>query len=217
MRAFRLAAALGANGIETDIRRTKDGVPVLFHDADLLRLTGDDKKIAEPTFRELSAYRIPTPDGGCADAVPRLTELLDFAKKTGVLLALELKDDGLEADLTQAIRACGLRDACTVTSFRPERLAAVKALDAAQKVGLLTDTVNADVLGALKKLGAEQICPKAALLTPALVSALHAEGFNVRAWGVRDEATMAAAFLCGVDGMTVNFPDKLQALLHKNA
>ena len=40
MSAFDLGLRMNADGIETDIRRTKDGVLVLFHDDDLLRIAG---------------------------------------------------------------------------------------------------------------------------------------------------------------------------------
>ncbi|MCR5041574.1 MAG: hypothetical protein K6C36_05660, partial [Clostridia bacterium] len=210
MRAFRLGVALGANGIETDVRRTKDGVLVLFHDESLLRLTGADRKIAEFTCAELSEIRIPSPDGAVSDTVPKLTELLDFVKEHPVFLALELKEDGLEADLLNAIGASGLKETCVVTSFQWEHLRNIKTIDPTQKVGLLTDTADGGVIRALKAIGAEQICPKASILSPELVRSLHGEGFSVRAWGVRDETMMKAAYDDGADGMTVNFPDKLE-------
>jgi hypothetical protein len=40
--SFFMGAAMGANGIETDIQLTKDGIPVLFHDDSLKRVTGVD-------------------------------------------------------------------------------------------------------------------------------------------------------------------------------
>ncbi len=42
---------------------------------------------------------------------------------------------------------------------------------------------------------------------------LHQDGFLVRAWGVSNEELMAQVVEAGVDGMTVNFPDKLTAYL----
>jgi glycerophosphoryl diester phosphodiesterase len=62
-----------------------------------------------------------------------------------------------------------------------------------------------------RELGLRQICPRANIVMPALVSHLHAEGFIVRAWGVADEVLMRQVVDAGADGMTVNFPDKLLA------
>ena len=213
MRAFRLGVALGANGIETDIRRTKDGVLVLFHDESLLRLTGDYRRIADLTREELAAVRIASPDGAEADVVPTLAEFLAFVKALPVALALELKAEGIEEAVETAVKESGVGGRCVVTSFEFEYLRRVKELNPARRVGLLTRSVDDGVIAALKALGAEQICPKAELLTPELVRSLHQEGFSVRARGVKDEALMEHAFRCGVDGMTVNFPDRLKALL----
>lgn len=215
MRSFRLGVRLGANGIETDIRRTKDGVLVLFHDRDLFRLTGVRGTVSALSFAELSALRVRTPGTGEGEPVPTLTEFLRFIEPLSVFLALELKDGALEAETVKAVRAFGIADRTVITSFEAAHLQNVKRSAPQMKVGLLTRTVTKEILFTLKALGAEQICPKADILTPALVRSLHGEGFNVRAWGVGDEATMKRAFHCGVDGMTVNFPDRLRALLRE--
>jgi glycerophosphoryl diester phosphodiesterase len=44
---------MGANGIETDVRRTSDGKLVLFHDESLNRLTGTDASIESMTYDDL--------------------------------------------------------------------------------------------------------------------------------------------------------------------
>ena len=77
------------------------------------------------------------------------------------------------------------------------------------RAGYLTDDVNPMALKVLKTIGVEQVCPKSKLITKELVSDLHAQGFSVRPWGVKSEERMKQAYDAGVDGMTVNFPDKL--------
>lgn len=77
--AYQGAVAQGADGFECDLRLTKDGVPVLWHNASALERAGNPGLIAEMSFRELSrAY--PT--------VMHLEEFLLFAvaNKKGVLL-----------------------------------------------------------------------------------------------------------------------------------
>ena len=216
MRAFRLGVKMGANGIETDIRKTADGVLVLFHDESLLRLTGRDVRIGELTFDELTEIGIPSPDGTGSDTVPRLSTFLSFAKDQPVLIALEIKADGIEPEVLDAIRSFETAGKCIITSFEFDHIRNIKALAPAQKTGLLVRSVDDDVLCELKRIGTEQICPKADILSPELVRSLRKSGFNVRAWGVKDEALMLHALRCGVDGMTVNFPDKLHAILNKN-
>ncbi len=59
LEAFARAVALGADGIETDVRLSRDGLPVLFHD----RVAPDGREVAALTAAELSAaagYPVPT-------------------------------------------------------------------------------------------------------------------------------------------------------------
>lgn len=53
--AFEEAAAKGYS-VETDVQMTKDGELVLFHDDDLLRMCGVDKKVAACTYAQLCSF-----------------------------------------------------------------------------------------------------------------------------------------------------------------
>jgi glycerophosphoryl diester phosphodiesterase len=61
----------------------------------------------------------------------------------------------------------------------------------------------------MKEIGIGQLCPRGINLTPEKVEKWHNEGFDVRAWGIKDLSIMKHAYDCGVNGMTVNFPDRL--------
>ena len=77
--AYEGAVAQGADGLECDLRLTRDEVPVLWHNASMLERAGNPGLIAEMTFAEVSrAY----------PQILTLAEFLDFAvsKKKGVLL-----------------------------------------------------------------------------------------------------------------------------------
>lgn len=87
------AAALDAgHGVECDIRLSADGMPMIFHDTRLMRMTGVQGRLRALPAARLATLRLP--DGG---PVPRLADLLALAKGRGPLL-LELKcDSPLEA------------------------------------------------------------------------------------------------------------------------
>ena len=50
-------------------------------------------------------------------------------------------------------------------------------------------------------------------MTAETVARWHAQGFEVRAWGVKDEILMRQVYDAGAEGMTVNFPDKLTSYM----
>jgi len=92
--AFTRAMKIGADGIETDLRLTRDGVVVVYHDEKYGRVeglpkSGSAKLISALTYAELSAKTLPPvgEDKG-GQRVPTLSELLQVG---GGLLNIELK------------------------------------------------------------------------------------------------------------------------------
>lgn len=79
------AIECGADGIETDVRLTKDGVPVLIHDEDLKHFCGEDVKVRDLNLSELKKFSF---DGL---NVPTLEEFLSIVPK-GKCLNLEIKE-----------------------------------------------------------------------------------------------------------------------------
>ena len=92
-------AMAGKFAIECDIHMTRDGVPVVFHDSPLERLTGEKGHVRERTASEMTAMSI----GGTAEKVPTLDEMLaNVAGK--VPLVIELKgDQGHDGDMVRKV------------------------------------------------------------------------------------------------------------------
>jgi len=93
--AFQRAAKIGADGIETDIRLTRDGVVVIYHDEYFGRVEGlpepqRTRLISDLTYSELTRQTLfPVGDDNGSRRVPTLDDLLASVK--GVLLNIELK------------------------------------------------------------------------------------------------------------------------------
>ena len=83
--AFERACQAGF-GIELDVQLTRDGEVVVFHDADLERLTGNKRKVADLTFAELRGFILP--DGS---RIPSFAEVLKLINGRTPLL-VELKN-----------------------------------------------------------------------------------------------------------------------------
>ncbi|MET0942281.1 MAG: glycerophosphodiester phosphodiesterase [Mesorhizobium sp.] len=102
--AFQAAVERGY-AIECDVHLSSDGVPVIFHDGGLKRLTDTEGLIWQRTAREIAALKV----GGTADHVPTLKEMLDLVNGR-VPLVVELKgtpghDEGLVERVCEMLRA----------------------------------------------------------------------------------------------------------------
>ena len=97
------AAAVRNFAIECDVHLTADGIPMVFHDEDLKRLTGREGVVHELTSHELSELAI----GGTADRVPSLTDTLALvAGRVPIVIELkgiEGRDDGLVAAVAEEL------------------------------------------------------------------------------------------------------------------
>jgi hypothetical protein len=97
LEAFRATFELGGDGNEFDIRRTKDGVLVIFHDDMLDRLLDAYGDVGDSTWAELQRFRFRNPDRfGDQCRIPTLVEILDLHRKHAGLMHLDIKRPGLD-------------------------------------------------------------------------------------------------------------------------
>ena len=213
MSAFRLGLEQGANGIETDVQMTKDGVLVLFHDDKLERVTNASGAVGDYTLKELEKIDILGQYPGMTpDKIVTFEAFLDFAANKNVNLAIEIKQAGIEDEIIEMMSRYDILDRTIVTSFHFSAIEKFSR-ETEYKVGYLLRELNDEVIAQLKSIGGYQICPNVKDVTVESVKMLKEQGFSVRAWGIKTEEDMRRAFGSGVDGMTVNFPDKLRALM----
>lgn len=208
--AFCAALEMGANGVETDIRRTKDGVLVLFHDDTLERVTGEKGGVLDYTYEELRNFRVKK--GERCDSILSFEEFLIKFSDKEISFAIELKVDGVEREVADLIYKYGVDKRTIVTSFNLDRLRAIKAYAPYLHIGYLTKVADDEVVKSLLTVGVDEICPNASIVTRVAVDKWHRIGFNVRAYGVSNEELMKAVCEAGVDGMTINAPD----ILHRH-
>ena len=218
--AFYLGLEMGADGIETDIQRTSDGVLVLFHDNNMMHVCGLPGRISEYTYRDLleidfGAFK--KMDRYKAERIVTLEEfLLRFGGKQ-LAFALEIKQAGVEKEALEIVNRSGARDKVIFTSFLWDSLACIRALDSEIAIGYLTSNgITDEDLDRLEAYGIRQICPGIDKIQRADVEKAHARGFSVRTWKIANVEWMRKAIDIGTDGMTVNFPDKLTEALRES-
>lgn len=209
--SFYAGVDLGANGIENDIRKTKDGVLVVFHDDTIDRVTDGTGKISDYTYKELLAFTVRNEKYGRADKIMTFDEFLKYFAWRDLTLAIELKQYGIAGEVIDMIDRYGARDKVIITSFKYEELVAAREYDKDIRLGYLYwGATDADRIEKLKAIKAYQACPKALDLTEDELKLIYENGFDCRTWGISDTELMKKATDMGINGgMTVNFPDRL--------
>lgn len=111
LEAYAAAMDYGADGCEIDIRRTADGVLVMFHDDGLDRMTDALGPVSQYTYAELLRIEFrPGYSAGPDTRIPTLASVLELARQRAMLLHLDVKEPGLEEDITKLLDAADVWD-----------------------------------------------------------------------------------------------------------
>ena len=209
--SFYYGLTMNANGIETDVQLTKDNVLVLFHDATLDRVTDGKGNLCDYTFSELQSLWVKK--GDLKDKIITFEDFLTHFSKMDLTFAIELKGDKTALPTAKILEKFNIREKVVITSFKINELLDFKKAMPDYKTGFLAQSIDDELLNQLKAYGIDEFCPDAKFVTKENVEKWRNLGFGVRAWGVVNEDLMKNAYYSGVDGMTVNFPDKLTELI----
>lgn len=219
MAAFKKAFQIGTNGIELDLQKTKDGKIVIFHDNKIDNKSNKTGKISDYTYKELSKF-----DFGSWFSKEFENEKIvlfdDFMKEVSnknLILAIEIKEEGIEKEALEIINEYYNKDNIFITSFIYNALSNIRKLDKNIKIGwLIKEDINQKNILELTKISGNQICPPADLVSEEGIKLARENELSVRLWGVSNEEIMRKVYNLDIDGMTVNFPDKLNELIERN-
>ena len=208
--SFVAGIDMGADGIETDVQISKDGVLMIYHDDSMEAKTGFSGRIADYTYDELRAARVKNEKYGREDCLMTFEDFLKYFGWRDLTFAIELKVSGIAEKVIDMMRKYGVLEKSIVTSFDYSALVDAHSYDKSVRLGWLYVNHRSDTLAKLHAIGAYQACPKATNIKSEHLDELRGAGFGCRAWGISDTDVMKYAVEIGVDGgMTVNFPDKL--------
>lgn len=220
MPSFRKAIETGADGLETDIRKTKDGVLVLLHDRALERTTNGEGSVNDLTYTELRQLKTDN-----SSYIPTLEEFLGEFGGHGQLF-LELKEGGITPQVKEKIIGFNLTEDAIVIAFDEDDRKAdassswedLKPFPSEIKIGLLATREKAEKLGkerfieTAKRLNAYSIHPCYDAIVPSfidLVEMTHKAGLRVFTWTLNKTKDIEKAKEIGVDGIFSDLPELL--------
>lgn len=215
MIAFREAIAVGSDGIEFDVRLTRDGVPVIIHDNTLRRTTGLPHRIADLTWPELEHLNVE---------VPSLDQLFKLFESNDLTLFLEMKVDSASEHATLAaacrklIHDYSFKQRVMVECFDLKALEVIKNIDSdIETVALFQRTAstpslsNQRIIDQAKAVGASAVALHHKLAHQPLVSKAMEANLCVAVWTVDDPAWIERARSMGIEALITNDPAAMLA------
>ena len=140
LRAFQLALAQGADGVELDVRLCASGEVVVFHDASLDRLVGRPGRVADTPWSTLRTLEVRTGNGTAP--IPLLSEVLEALPRTA-FINVELKGDAgwfrLATRVARLLLEGKHEPHVVVSSFQPLCLLALAARGPGLRRGYLLE------------------------------------------------------------------------------
>ena len=204
--AFKVAAELGSDAWELDVRLTADGVAVVSHDAGLQRLHGVDRDVAALSLAQLQE---------AAAAVPAFSAVVELAAVLGQGLYVEIKQPGAGGAVVAELRRQAFSNA-VVGSFDAEEIAALRRAGCPFPLAILVrpgvdpfaaaDAAGADII----HLCWENAAPDPAdLVTPELLLAAAQRGLDVVLWHEERHHVIERLRRLDVLGICTNQPELL--------
>ncbi len=222
LESFRQAVALGVDALEFDVRRTRDGAIVVFHDATVARTTGGAGEVAALTLAELRAFDAGatfTTDGG--RTFPYRGRGIGISTLEEVLLALpdmpvliEIKTVEASAGTRAVIERLQATGRCAVASFDQRAVAPFSGSRIA--TGASTAAIARRCLPALlgwrfralpfQLMSLPQVHEHIPVPLGALVRAARPAGVPLHVWTVNDAPTAHALWQLGARGIISDDP-----------
>jgi glycerophosphoryl diester phosphodiesterase len=206
MAAFDRGLAAGADGLELDVRLSRDGIAVVHHDPTLDRTTRAKGPLKDRTAAELADVDVPA-----------LRDVLARYPKTGIIIELKEPGSALAATVVGEVRRAGAIDrvclgSLSLSALRTARAAAPDLMTSGARFevrmalykswcGLSPGRVPYQAFQVPETSGATRV------VTPRFVQLAHKAGIAVHVWTVDEPEDIRRLLDWGVDGIISDRPD----------
>ena len=189
--AYQGATDVGADGLECDVRLTKDKVPVCFHDRTTKRIAGVNRRVATLTLAQLREIT----------EVLTLEELLDLATKANREVLVETKHPVMTSGRVEKI-VVGLGKSYRFTAMSFSLLAVLRFKRELDDVAYVVAR-----RWRLLYLPTKKVAVDVELFARSPWTRRHLQRREVLLWTVNDEGLFAEAKKWKVSGLITDRPD----------
>ena len=220
MISYKKAIEMGADGIEIDVHKSKDGHLIVCHDEKVDRTTNGSGYI-----KDLSLHELKNLDAGSwfndkfkGEQIPVLEEVLQFVKEKNVLLNIEIKSGpifyhDIEEYIVNAIKDYNLEDKTIISSFNHYSLLKIKDIDKGLKTGILYIAGLASPWEYAKSVKADAIHPLFMTIDRDVVLGCLENGIQVNPFTVNEEWGLQLMKSFGVTSVITDCPDLANNIL----
>lgn len=216
--SFELALAQGADGVELDVRLSRDGEMIIMHDDRVDATTNGEGFVHDLTLAEIQAL-----DAGSwfsnsykGARVPTLDEVFEtIGRRTRINVEIKSEnadETGIEAKVADAIRRHNLAPSIIISSFNPLTLGRFRAVMPEVPIGFLYAPESPPFLfDLMAELPHEARNPYFEQIDAELMAWAKREGYRVNTWTVNDPAKAVELTALGVDCIITDNPDTILA------
>lgn len=201
LKSFYLADFLEDDGIECDIRRTKDGVIVINHDMTINRTSNGIGLLKDINYYELIKYNFGTKKN--FERIITLDEYLYLFSKKNILMYIEIKEEGYEEDIVNIIKRY-ISDKITLISFNYNILKNIRKINNEIKLAWLVFDFNKSIEIKSKEINLNEILCPSLCLNKKKIKEIKDNNFKVGAWSVMNIKELDKLKSIGVDDIIWN-------------
>ena len=214
VQAFQETYNRGLRGYEIDVRRTKDGHLVIFHDETLHRIVGLSTGIEKLTLKELKSLK--TKKG---NVIPTLDEVLVFFNdKPGLYVEFEMKTNKPFYDENKLVKYCDelyskvhaskpASSTYVLTSFDKRPLSYLKkTYPSVDLLFIKAEALNQSVLDEATVMGIKRLGCRVDKTTREMVQQAKKQGFSVSLWPGKSVDDFLLGLALGSDYLCSDVP-----------
>ncbi len=207
-----------ADGVECDVRLTKDKKIVVIHDGDIKRTSNGKGRVSQMTLEEIKKF-----DFGKGQKIPLLSEVFALVKSKNKKIIIDIKGDlpseakDILFEVGNFLKGNDKEGISSISSIWQEALFESKKNGVQSKTFLVLDVelMRDDVFKKLKETQADGISIVYTFINDKLISALHAQNYLINVWPVDEPDDILKMSFLGVDKIITDYPETALKYLKK--